>query len=325
MTANGTYLGAVKYVGPSVVSGHLDAKKSAEALLGVDEAIRYFAGAQVSALANTEYEIPVSVRQGSVEIALPTEIGPYVAAVLASGVGTYVATAAKKMAENDFEDVGLQDVFRKSLEGIQWAIRIGKHVGSIARRTFEGVRWRNGNKEVGIPNAAGDLLYVPTEYLDLFEKMPAGLLVKITSVVTEERSLEVVVYRDQQADEVATVSATEKPIFCPDVSDELFPELEHGADFDEEGLVTRGNENANSLGFMYEGHILTCYPEQGNIVRFKEALFLKCRMQGTVTRADKFGQPLEPRPKIIFTSVKPLEEGQDLTPSEQPLFLDDEM
>jgi hypothetical protein len=263
------------------------------------------------------------VRKGSVEISLPNEIGPYVAAALASGVATYMATAAKKMAENDFAGVGIRDVFRKALQGIQWAIRIGKHVGSVARRTFEGVRWRNGNQEVGIPGADGEMLYVPKEFLDLYEKMPAGLLMKITSVVTEERELQVVVYR-AQGEETESVTIDTKPIFCPSASDVLFPELEHDAIFDEEGLVTRGNENANSLGFMYEGHILTCYPKDGNIVRFKAALFLRSRMRGIVTRADKFGQPVEPRPKIIFTTVEPLEEDPGLTSSDQPLFLDDE-
>jgi hypothetical protein len=46
-------------------------------------------------------------------------------------------------------------------------------------------------------------------------------------------------------------------------------------------------------------------------------------MAGTVTRADKFGEPTETKPRIIFTDVIP---EQESVPEEQqpPLFLDDD-
>lgn len=315
------HLGLIRYVGKSVEAGYLDAGKSAQALLGVDEVLRYFVGAQDSSFAKADFEVPVRVRQGSVEIVVP-DTAVLLASVLGPPAAVYLSTAAKKMAERDFDGVGLRDLFSTSLQALQWAIRIAKHVGTLTRRVFDsGVQWRHANREIGIPNAAGELLFVPVEYLDLYERMPANLLVKITSVVEVERTLEVVVRRDGR-DESVAVSVTDKPIFCPDADDVLFPELEHGAPFEHEGMVTRGNENANSLGFQYKGHILTCYPEEGNIARFKPALFLKSRLVGTVSRADKFGAPVELRPKVVFTSVEPVEDESVAAARQQPLFFD---
>jgi len=317
------YLGFIQYVGPSVDSGYLDAKKSAQALLGLDEALRYFVGAQSSELANADYEIPVRIQRGSWQALIPHDIGDWLATALGVGATAYVVTAARQMAKNDFREVGLRQVFAKAIEAIQWTIRIGKHVGTLAKRTFDNVRWRNANTEVGILNAVGEVLFVPVEFLQFYERMPANVLVKITSVVTEERRLEVVLHRNER-DEVESVSFEDKAVFCPEDTSILFPELEHGAPFDCEGLVTRGNENTNSLGFLYEEHILTCYPKEGSIVRFKSALFLKSRMKGTISRADKFGEPTEPRPKIIFTDVTPVEEEPISEDNQQPLFFDNE-
>jgi hypothetical protein len=318
------YLGYIQYVGPSVESGFLGAKKSAQALLGIDEALRYFVSAQSAQLAGVEYEIPVRVQRGSWQALIPETLPEWVRTALGLAASAYLVKAAQKMAENDFDDVGLRSIFKNAIEAIQWAIRIGKHLGTLTKRTFENVRWRAGNTEIGIANDAGEVLYVPKEYLELFERMPRGLLVKITSVVTEERILEVVVNRDG-VETSESVSFEHRPVFCPDDSAALFPQLKHGDVFDEEGLVTRGNENANSLGFLYEGHILTCYPKEGSIVRFKSALFVRSRMQGEVTRGDEFGEPTEPRPKIIFTHVTPLEMDELPDGSQPRLLFDDEV
>jgi hypothetical protein len=316
------HLGLVRYVGTAVDAGYLDARRSAQALLGLDEALRFFVGAQRQALAKADYEIPVQVRQGSIVIVIP-DIAAVIGLALAPAIGMYATTAAKKMAERDFDGIGLRDLLRRSIQAIQWAIRIGKHVGSLARRVFDsGVQWRSGNREVGIPNASGQLLWVPVEFLDMFERMPPSLLAKITSVVADQRRLEVVTFNDGDEESVE-VDILEKAIFCPEELQILFPELEHGAPFDCEGLVTRGNENANSLGFQYEGHILTCYPEEGNISRFKPALFLRSRIHGLISRADKFGNPTELRPRIVFTSVEPLEDETHAQARQQALFLDE--
>jgi hypothetical protein len=319
--SNEEYLGIMQYIGPSVDAGYLDAKKSAEALLGLDEALRYFVGCQSAEMAEAEYEIPVRIRKGSWEALIPADIESWVRTAAGIAAAAYVAKAAQTMAANDFQDVGLRQVFAKAMQAIQWAIRIGKHLGTLTKRTFENARFRGS--DVGIPNEAGEMLYVPKEFVDLFERMPANLLVKMTSVVSEERTLRVVVQGDDEASSEA-VDVEHKHVFCPEKSTILFPELSHGDGFDEVGLVTRGNENTNTMGFLYEGHILTCMPDEGSIVRFKSALFLPSRMAGWVTREDKFGEINEPRPKVIFTRLEPVEPAEDDGGTQQPSFFDDE-
>ena len=128
------------------------------------------------------------------------------------------------------------------------------------------MRSRDNNTEIGVPNELGELLFMPADLIGSLEHMPAGLLSKMTSVVTNNQRLEVVVHRDGQ-DEVESVTLDDKAVFCPETSSVMFPELEHGASFESDGLVTRGNENSNSIGFSYRDHILTCYPAEGSIVR----------------------------------------------------------
>ncbi len=141
----------------------------------------------------------------------------------------------------------------------------------------------------------------------------------LAEVISTDRQLNVsVIYPDH----IDTVSVTqeERHVFYTKEQEEevLFPELQHGQRIELEGLVTRGNENANSIGFFHREHILTCYPSSGNIVRFKPALFLNCKINGTITRADKFGGTKDPRPKIIFDDLQPLETDIDI----QDLFSD---
>ena len=94
---------------------------------------------------------------------------------------TYVASkyfgkAAEKMAENDFKNIGFVNVFSKSIKGMQWILRIGKHLGSLTKKPLDDLRFRNANKEIGIPNNAGEYLYVPTVYLKFYEEVPVHLL-----------------------------------------------------------------------------------------------------------------------------------------------------
>lgn len=322
MTENVEYLGFFRYDGSSVEQGYLDARKSAEALLGVDEAVRFFVDKQAPSLRNAEYELPVRVCKGSWKVLIPHDLPTWLQTVAGAAATAYAVRAASMLAENDIGSTGLRDIFRQSLKKIQWVIRIGKHLGSLTKRTFEHVEWRKGNTEVGLPNETGKILFVPTIYFELYEQIPATLLAKLTSVVESDRELSVGV-RVENKDEVVVIGFVDKDIFCPSVEEELFPELTHGLAVELEGVVTRGNGNSNTIGFQYEERILTCIPESGSVIRFKAELFLRCRIVGTVSRADRFGAPTELRPKIIFSDLVPLE-GDLAAPAQQGLF-DDEV
>lgn len=294
-------LGYVKYSGELVKDGYLDARKSAQALLGVDEAVRFFVFQQAPELRAVDFEFPVKVKKGSWEI------------VIGGILLAYGAKAAQKMAENDFKDIGLKDVFKKALSAIQWMIRIGKHMGDLTIKKFENVQFRDNNGLIGIRNSQGEYLYVPKEFLDFYASASPALLKKMSEVVEEERSLSVGIY-DGQAVIEETVTRKHRQIFTHEVEEPgelLFPELEHGQSVVLEGELTRGNEMSNTVGIGYQGHILTGLPEVGSVVRFKPSLFLRCRVYGRVSREDEKGRLDARRPRIIFTRIEPLESDDD--------------
>lgn len=275
----------------------MDARKSAQALLGVDEAVRFFVFQQAPELRIVDFEFPVKVKKGSWEI------------VIGGILLAYGVKAAQKMAENDFKDIGLKDVFKKALHAIQWMIRIGKHMGDLTIKKFENVQFRDNNALIGIRNFQGEYLYVPKEFLDFYASASPALLKKMSEVVEEERSLSVGIFDGQTVIE-ETVTRKHRQIFTHEVEEPeevLFPELEHGQSVILEGELTRGNEMSNTVGIGYQGHILTGIPEVGSIVRFKSSLFLRCRIHGWVSREDEKGRLGARRPRIIFTRIEPLE------------------
>lgn len=306
-------IGFVEFTGEGVNEGLLDARKQAKALIGFDSSLRFFVGRQIPSSQKADYEIPVRVQRGSWQALIPHTIGQWILTAAGAGITAYITAAATNMAQKDFADVGLKDVFRKSMEGMLWFIRIGKHLGTLTQKKFANVLFQSNNTEVGIPNGNGEYLFVPKEFLEWFVQAPRPLMADLAEVISTERQLNVtVVYPDRV--ETASVTQNERHVFYTREEDEemLFPDLKHGQRVTLEGLVTRGNESANSIGFLHREHILTCYPSLGNVVRFKPALFLECRIDGTITRTDKFGGTSDPRPRIIFDDLQPLEAEADM-------------
>lgn len=109
------------------------------------------------------------------------------------------------------------------------------------------------------------------------------------------------------------ITIREKSIFVTNADDEevddefLFPELEQGMLVRLEGRLTRGNAETNSVGLNYKGHILNCVPEAGSVVQYKPALFLRCVVEGIVTRLHKNYLVAERKPTIIFKRITQLE------------------
>ncbi|MFK5892117.1 MAG: hypothetical protein QM504_02730 [Pseudomonadota bacterium] len=303
------YIGCLKYSGELVESGMLDARKSAQALLGFDEAIRFFITKQLPELSKNDFEFPVRIRKGSWEIAIPDTIAQWIMAGGGVAATAYAATAAKKMAEHDFDNFGLKDVFKKSLIATQWVIKIGKHLGDLTIKKFINTKFQDNNQMIGIPNAEGDYLYVPIEYLEYYVSINPKLLSNITEIVEDERVLSIGVYENGELIE-EKVTRKHRSIFTHETDEDddvLFPELLHGDTVVLEGEVTRGNEMSNTVGFRYLGHILTAIPASGSIVRFKGSLFLNCNIHGEISRLDDKGRLGAVKPKIIFTHIEPLE------------------
>lgn len=286
------YIGCVRFSGNLVKEGLLDARKSAQALLCFDQAVRQLVGHQAPDLKMTEYELPVRIRQGSWEALIPDSIGKWIVAGVGIAATAYLATAAQKMADKDFDNVGFRDIFRKALEGIQWFIRIGKHLGEVTYKKFTNVKFRNDNSEVGLPNSEGVYLFVPKKYLDMYKASSPTMLAQLAVLIEDERILSIGVYDNEVLIE-EKITRQYRRIFTQEeelTDDIILPELQHGMSAVLEGEVTKGNETSNTIGLRYQGHILIGYPQAGSIVRFKPCLFLQCRVHGFISRKDDEGR-----------------------------------
>jgi hypothetical protein len=304
------YLGYIKYDGELVKSGLMDGRKQAQALIGLDEALRYFIGKQVPELRKLDFEIPIRIKKGSWEALIPDTVVGWLQAGLGLVITDYLRKGSQKMAEKDFADFGMTDVFKKSIEAIKWFVRIGKHIGDLSIREFENTKFKDGNDLIGLRNDKGEYLYVPKYFYDLYISSKPKLLEKIAQNIDSERALKIGSFEGDEKDEVI-ISLNEKSIFSKEGEEEeddiLFPELVHGDIVALEGESTHENKTSNSMGFKYQGHILTTYPESGSIVPYKAILFLKCRLYGTVSRLDEKGRIAAKRPKLYFSHIEPLE------------------
>lgn len=299
-------VGYIKFVGSAVEDGSIGADAAGNSLLALDELIRYFNRRQSKGFSSIPYEITVETHKGSWEVVILGGVGIFAAA--------YIKKAAEKMAENDFGDVGFKDVIRKSLRAIKKLIDLAKHTKGRFDFSTSDLSWRIAEGVVGIENDEGETMYIPLEYFQWYIGMPRNSLKKLTHPIQQNRSLIVASQREGKIEETL-ITTEEKVYFGHDsvINDEelLFPELEHGAIVELEGRLTRGNENTNSIGFEYSGHILNCVPEVGSIIQFKPALFLRCRIVATVTRLLKHTEA-DRRPTLILRYVTPLETDDQL-------------
>ncbi|MDE5423973.1 hypothetical protein L3073_17295 [Ancylomarina sp. DW003] len=310
------YLGYLKYYGKKVDEGFLDAKKAANALIGFDEILRYFIYQESSSFQDIDFEIPVKIKKGSWLVYIPETIQEWLLAAGGLGATAYVTTAAKKLAENDFKEIGFKTVFKNALKSICWVIKLASHLKSTKRESFENLKFQKNNTEVGILNENGELLFVPVEALEHYKKCPDLLFSKVAEIIEEEREMEIGLQEPNGIK--AIINNLDKNIFykSEDENDEIvLPELIHGQRIELEGHTTRGNEKTNTLGFLYADHVLTCKPQKGSIVSYKINLFDNCLIKGIVDRLDKNGNYKEKKPQILFdelVKIKPLDPQQKL-------------
>ncbi|QBM29835.1 hypothetical protein [Hydrogenophaga pseudoflava] len=310
---NEKYIGYIKYEGKLVEDGLMDARRQAKALFAFDSALRYFIAKQAPDFRNLDFEIPVQIRKGSWEALIPETVAGWIQAGLGAVATAYFTKAAQKMAEKDFEDFGITDLFKKALNSIKWFARIGKHTGDVTIREFKNVRFSDDQSQIGIINSAGEILFVPKQVLDLYISTNPKLLEELAANIQNGRNLIIGTLENGVTDE-EIINPSEKWIFCDEnetEEDVLFPELIHGDYVVLEGEVTRENKTSNSMGFKYKDHILTAYPETGSIVNYKSILFLRCRLFGTVNRIDEKGRIGARRPKLYFSNLEPLEEADE--------------
>ncbi len=319
---NEKYLAYIKYYGDLVSEGYMDARKSAEVILGIDEIFRYFLYQLNEDLKDVEIEIPVKIRKGSWEALIPNDIEGWIKTALAFSFTAYASSAFAKMGENDFKDIGLKDVLRKVVKSIKWVVKISTHFKSTSIKEFKNVKFKEENSimMVGLINEEGELLFVPQEYVELYKKCPDKLFVKITKSIKEGRELEIGFNPIDALDNDDTngsvkIRVNEKEIFYKANDDDtvLFPELLHNQYVELNGRITRGNENSNTIGFKYMEHILTCIPKSGNIKEFKEKMFSACIIRGFVDRMSEDGRLNEKKPKIKIIDIINIKDENNLS------------
>lgn len=300
-------VGYIRYSGRDVERGVIDAGSAGSALLGLDESLRYFNAQQSPDLATVPYDIPVQTRPGSWEALV---LGGVVAIGGTLALG-YAKKAGEKMAENDFREVGLRDVFRKSLDAVKTLAKVVKH--TRRPRGWESARFsmESIDAQVSLLNDRGQEYCVPAEYFRWYQQMPPHLLLRMTTVVRRERILTIGLTDDRPTDEVH-IHEVDKPLFeqTPDEELEdgfLFPELLHGNQATLEGRLIRGSEASNSVGLEYQGHVINCVPAKGSVRQYKPALFLRCRVTGRVNRLTKSRFVADRRPTLVLEKVIALE------------------
>lgn len=301
-------LGFIKYHGELVEDGFLDARKSGEVLLGLDEFLRYFIYQENPSLREVEFEIPVKVRKGSWETIIPDNIEYY--KIIGSWmIMKYGGSALSEIAKNDFKDVSLKDILKKALANAIEVIKLSKHLGTLTKKKFENVQFAENNDSIGVVNSRGDQLWISSDVLELYSNCPASIFSKVTKIIEEQRELIIGLINENKKIE-EQISYNNKAIFSKteDEVDIVLPELVHGKYVELKGRITRGNEKSNTIGFLYEGHIITCYPDKGNVKTHKSKLFNNCLIKGYVDRMSKEGTLLEKRPRIKFIEAINLEQ-----------------
>lgn len=303
----------IKYEGKLVEDGFLDARKSGEVLIGIDEILRHFLYQENAEFQNFEFEIPIRVKKGSWIADFLANYDAYLVKTALIYAGSkYTGSALGEMAKNDFKDIGFKDVFKLAFKSMTWVLKIAKHLGTLTKRKIENYKFIKDNKFVLLVNENGELLEVPTEYLELYSSCPSSLFSKLANIIEDEREL-IVEYNDLENSEKNSVriNTYSKGIFTKKDDDDeeiLFPELIHDSFVELEGHIIRGNQNSNTIGLEFKNHIITCYPKKGNIKDYKHTLFTNCIIKGFVDRLNKrTGEFIEKRPRIKFTEIISIE------------------
>lgn len=301
-------LAFIKYEGELVDEGYLDARKSADVMYGVDEVIKFFLMQEDPSIKGTEIEIPIRMRRGSWELLVPENIDwLLVRGVIYWSAAKYAGSALGEMAKNDFKEIGLKELFRKAIQSMVNVVRIGKHLGTTKKRKFENVKFSEDQKLIGIPDENGKLLWIPKEYIDSYVYCPDNIFSKIVNIVENKREVSIGVYDASRKLIQENITTEYKNIFTQSTEDDndevLFPELKHGDYVELEGHITRGNEKANTIGFLYQGHILTCSPNTGNVKDHKSVLFTNALLKGFIDRESIDGNFIEKRPRIKYNKI----------------------
>lgn len=303
----------IKYYGEKTNNGVIDLAAAADALSGFNDVIKFFNAKQNSYFYENIYEIPVKIKEGSwVATIIDNPLTSFALTSASIFAGSYLKKAGEKMAENDFKDVSFKKILQKSMNAFLDFIKIKKL--KISNEEIEKGKKivRNGIVYTLIILPNGKEIEIESEFLEWYKKMPPAMVQKLVNPIEKERLLEVAVLNDDLVRK-ENINEVEKVFFNPAAinndEDLILPHLQHSNRYQLEGILTRGNQSSNSLGFKYAGHILNCYPEVGDVSRFKDSLFKKCIVDCYVNRNMKTSLKIDRRPTLIIISSSPIDDN----------------
>jgi len=328
------YIGYLKYSWKLVEDWLLDIKKSADALLGFNEILRYFLIREEPKLSNINFEIPVRIKKGSREVLIPEIIDKFISikwvlvtAWTASLTAYWVQfwkTLAKDWLFETWLSKDVKKIFKATFISIQWIIKIAIHIWGFVNNKIKKTKIKQNNQDtyICIYNINNQVLEVPKKYFDLFQSVPEKLFSKTVKIVDIERKLEFWVFNVNEVEKV-TITEKEKYIFYNEEDDDdiVLPELKHWYTVELEWEITRATESTNSIWFRYKWHTLVCKPKDGHIVQFKNKIisndnlhfFPKVILKWMVDRKDRNWEIKEKKPQILFFDIIPINDNKNQT------------
>lgn len=163
-------VGFISYEWERAPSGVIDAFAGGTALIGLDEAIRYFNRRQTKGLSSATYEIPLYTGEGS-WLAVILGVLSVPAATFATA---YAKKAAEKMAERDFSELGFKDVARKSMDALVRLVEMLKRTGKRIDWSTVKITWSPDATHAYVEDGEGGQIVVPAEYIKWYKELPTS-------------------------------------------------------------------------------------------------------------------------------------------------------
>jgi|GEM_PF-4945212 len=312
----------IRVEGEDIVEGQIDIQTALAMLNGTQTVIDYFLKKEDSSLVKLKnINYPIKTQEGSWEVLLQYGVefvaqhgGTIIASAgtmllakpLSAGITEYAKEKGKGLASRHLERKHDKELFEKAFEKLLSIIKIAQHLGVVENRRVLNTKVINADK-ILLVNEKGNVLSTNLDEINSFQECPDKLLKSLASVVTDYRTLSIGYKKDDRIFEVA-IDRDSREIFCPDeeLQAPILPTLQDGEYVSIVGMVCRGNQITNTIGFQYEGHVITCEPNDKLITAYINAHYKKCEIIGKVIRTSAAEVALgkRDRPKIIFDELK---------------------
>lgn len=316
--------GFIRLEGDDIIDGTIDIRSASFMLNGTQEVLQYFLKKENSEYAQcNNLNFPIKTREGSWEVLIPflgtVSITPEMGLACAVGLGTallvqpvsaglseYAKTIGKTKAVKGLLSKDNKTSFADAFKKLEIVIKIAQHLGTITNKRMLSLKLNKDGKTAILTNISGNVMSVTMDEIRVFQECPDKLLRKLGTVVTDYRTLHIGYKLNNTIHEVF-IDSESKDIFTPSEEAEvpILPELQDGQNVKLAGVVTRGNQQTNTIGFKYKEHVITCEPNGGLITSYLSAHYRTCEISGRIIRTSKAEVVIgrRDRPKIIFDNL----------------------